>query len=346
MCYISLNITFIFNAKFAFLFLAKENLMAKKRKQRKKKNLTSIKKSISDQRIPKVAAVIITLMAIYLLLAFFSYLSTWKADQDQVFVFSWKLFVDETVTVENWLGRFGAIVSNRFFYWGIGLSSFISVFLLSKLAFILFTEKPLKNLIPPLQYTLTFILFFSPLLSFIFSSSSFPWGGAFGNYVSTWIINFVGTLGTALLFLFLGIAFLVWNFHHIINRTTFSFTFPKIPFSKLLRPGTASRNSSSEESPDDFESIVTFDKPAKVNGSSELEFDLPKKTPSKKTKKVGTVPAELEIVEQKQLAFDNPKEEVFVEPIDAPPLKEREKTELIVEEENKIHLEPYDPTGA
>ncbi|MCB0689253.1 MAG: DNA translocase FtsK 4TM domain-containing protein, partial [Saprospiraceae bacterium] len=197
--------------------------MAKRRKQPKKTTrLNSIKDRVSDKRIPKILGVMILLLSLYLFVAFVSYLFTWKADQDQVLDFSWGLFFDQSLKVENLLGRFGAIVSNVFFYWGIGLASFISIFVLFKLGFLLLTGRSLQGIWSPFQYALTFILFFSPLLAFVFGNVAFPWGGAFGTYVSSWLVKFVGTLGTALLFVFLGVAFFVWNFHHITERSTFS----------------------------------------------------------------------------------------------------------------------------
>ncbi|MBK8502845.1 MAG: DNA translocase FtsK 4TM domain-containing protein [Saprospiraceae bacterium] len=111
--------------------------MANRRKLKDKKSsrLDSIKESVTDKRIPKVLGVLVLLLSLYLFVAFLSYLFTWKTDQDQVFNFSWSLFFDRSIQVENLLGRFGAIASNAFFYWGIGLASFISVFILFKFGF-------------------------------------------------------------------------------------------------------------------------------------------------------------------------------------------------------------------
>ncbi len=317
--------------------------MAKKRKQKqKRRKSSSLRDSLKDRRIPKMIAIVVTLMAIYLLIAFVSYLYTWKEDQDQVFSVAWSMFLDQEVSVENWLGRFGAIVSNAFFYWGIGLSSFISIFVLCKLAYLLFTEKSLRGLISPIQYTLTFVLYCSPLLAFLMGSSGFPWGGAFGTYIAEWLIDFVGLVGTALLFVFTGFAFIVWNFHHIIHRSTFSFRWPSIPLKKLFVFPRTSEQQDMELMADDPVSYSSKD-PDSSSGSNQMDdkalvFDLVKRD-QRESKNTGR--AELEInlpkVEEK---LPEPEEEY--QP--AMPVKEREKPELIVEKENKIHLEPYDPT--
>ena len=325
--------------------------MAKKRKQKKNKKVNSLKETMSDKRIPKVIAILVMLLAVYLTIAFVSYLYTWKTDQDQVFSFAWNMLLDQEVVVENWLGRFGAIASNLFFYWGVGLPSFIAVFVLVKLAYLLFTEKSLWGLVSPLQYALTFVLFFSPLLAFIFSSSPFPWGGAFGNYMSAWIVKFVGSLGTGLLFLFLGFAFGIWNFHHAINRTTFSFKWPKIPFSKLVLSSSKSAAQETHIDDDEFDIIDQQAPKSQPNAVSaetsmdhELVFDLPQKKEAKKSDALTPATAELEINETEIFP---PTTSVPEPPLESvPPVKERETPELIVEKENKVHLEPFDPTMA
>jgi len=263
--------------------------MARKSKKSKAKTskLKSLKQSAGDRRIPKIAAVMLTLLAVYLAIAFVSYLYTWKADQDQVFDFSWSLLFDQALEVENWLGRFGAVVSNAFFFRGVGLSAFIVIFVILKLAYILFTERSFWKILPPIQYALTFILYMSPLLAFIFTASGFPWGGAFGDYLTAWLSEFVGRVGTGLLFLFLGFAFIVWNFHHISTKSTFSFRLPGVSFRQLMqRKATEVLNANAENAdeswstPEEIEaqkkatSSVPDRKTAMEKGSLEFEISV------------------------------------------------------------------------
>ncbi|HMX86707.1 MAG TPA: DNA translocase FtsK 4TM domain-containing protein, partial [Saprospiraceae bacterium] len=95
---------------------------------KKTKSKQSTPKNLKN-RIPKILGLSFILLASFLFVAFISYLFTWQADQDKVLRFSWGLLFEENVTAENFLGRFGAIVSNMFFYWGIGLASFVIVYL-------------------------------------------------------------------------------------------------------------------------------------------------------------------------------------------------------------------------
>ena len=329
--------------------------MATRGKQKKKKTKgKSGTKPVQDRRIPKVVGIMVALLSVYLWLAFLSYLTTWKADQDKVFNFEWGQFFDQTLEFDNWLNRFGAITSNAFFYWGIGISSFIVVFVLLKLAYILFTEKSLKELWSPLQYAITFVLYCSPLAAFVFESSDFPWGGSFGSYVSSWLVEFVGKLGTALLFVFVGFAFLMWNFNHIFQRNTFSFSWPKIPFSAWFSRSGVKKSTSArkKEEPiddgwdrpkpitDDSASDKKEEKPEPVQPAS-LEFDLPQHNGASVRKSREKPETELEINEPiLPKAPPMPVEDTSHIPV----AKEREKPELIVEEENVRHLEPYDPT--
>ncbi|NND06981.1 MAG: DNA translocase FtsK [Saprospiraceae bacterium] len=330
--------------------------MAKKSKKSKAKQskLKSLKQSTSDRRIPKIAAVMLTLLAVYLAIAFVSYLYTWQADQDQVFDFSWSLLFDQALQVENWLGRFGAVVSNAFFYRGVGLPAFIIVFVTLKLAYLLFSERSLWGILPPVQYALTFIIYMSPLLAFVFSGSGFPWGGALGDFLTAWLSEFVGTVGTALLFLFLGFAFLVWNFHHISTKSTFSFRIPKFSWSKFWQ--TSAVDISGEQptiadeswsTPEEIEAQKkTSSAPANdaVTNKDSLEFEIPAAEP-KSQKPMEQKNAELEINDFqpiKEVKDEEPPP--LTVPTNEPP-KIRETPELIVEKENTVHLEPYDPTS-
>ena len=59
----------------------------------------------SDERWRKVFGIVSLLAAIYLAIAFVSYLYTWKYDQDKVLHFTWSSFFQKTLPLKNWLGR-------------------------------------------------------------------------------------------------------------------------------------------------------------------------------------------------------------------------------------------------
>ena len=64
------------------------------------------------------------------------------------------------------------------------------------------------------------MLIFSVFLEFIAGDAAFPWGGAFGEAVSEWLISFVGTAGMIILLIFLLVGVLVWNVNPNFNEMT------------------------------------------------------------------------------------------------------------------------------
>ena len=161
-----------------------------------------MKMGVKDERVPKLMGIFCVFLSLYLLVAFVSYLFTWQQDQDRVLRFSWKLFTQGDLEMANWLGRLGAIVSNMFFYWGFGVPSFLFIGLLALYGRTLIKHTSKRRFYQVFKYTILLILVFSVLLEFIFSGSTFPWGGTFGESINSWLHKFVGTAGMVLLFLF------------------------------------------------------------------------------------------------------------------------------------------------
>ncbi len=89
--------------------------MATKKKGKKGKGQLSLNIIITDERIPQLVGILCLFLAIYLFIAFTSYIFTWEVDQDRVLQFSWGLLLENDFQMANWLGRLGAIVSNMFF---------------------------------------------------------------------------------------------------------------------------------------------------------------------------------------------------------------------------------------
>ncbi len=191
-------------------------------KKQKPKESTRPRFNWRDERLPKIFGVILILAAIYLAIAFVSYLYTWKMDQDKVLRFSWGMLLQGDLSVQNWLGRLGAIISNMFFYWGFGLPSMMFVVLLIRLGMDLVRR---RNLIPFLVFarnSFVIMAFFSLLLEFIFRRSEFTWGGAFGESTCFWLTNFMGQVGLFFLLLFTMGAYIMWRYNPNFDNLTFS----------------------------------------------------------------------------------------------------------------------------
>ena len=182
-------------------------------KKQKPKSSSPSKFSWRDERIPKVTGIILLLIAIYLSIAFTSYLYTWKADQDKVLNFSWRMLIQGNLSVDNWLGRLGAILSNAFFYWGFGLPSVVLVVLIAKLGYDLMVKNSLKPFFILARNSIVMMAFLSLFLETIFRKSEFTWGGAFGESTSFWLTNFMGQVGLFIFLLFISGVYFVWRFN-------------------------------------------------------------------------------------------------------------------------------------
>lgn len=185
-----------------------------------KKGQLSLKLGINDERIPKLFGVLCLFFALYLFIAFTSYLFTWRIDQDSVLRISWGLLLETNMEMANWLGRLGAIVSNMFFYWGFGLPSFIFIYLLVQFGLYLIRRKPLIQFVPTLNRMIILLFSSAMFLEFVARDSGFPWGGAFGEGLSDWLRSFVGAIGLVVLLIFILAGMFVWTFNPNFNNLT------------------------------------------------------------------------------------------------------------------------------
>ena len=144
------------------------------------------------------------LFATYQILAFISYLFTWKADQNFVYnkgLFEF-IFSGEDIQIGNHLGKFGAWLSHKFIYEWFGLSSFLFPLILVVFGIFLLLRIKILPLRRTLGNSLIGIVIISLCLGFITTEVSFPYGGAFGYQFNTWLKTTVGGFGA---FLFLGV---------------------------------------------------------------------------------------------------------------------------------------------
>ena len=92
---------------------------------KRKKEAPKKKFSWKDERLQKIFGIILIFFGVFLAVSLTSYLFTWKLDQDKVLQFSWKIFWQGDLTLANWGGRLGAILSHTLIYWGVGVSSYL-----------------------------------------------------------------------------------------------------------------------------------------------------------------------------------------------------------------------------
>ena len=178
---------------------------------KKSSSKTSKRTSIfKDERIKFVAGILITGFAVYLFIAFISYLFSWKTDLsfDTTNVIS-----GSDVQVKNWSGKSGFWLSKIIINKGFGLASFFIPVIFAVIGLYLLNLRSLKVWRLTTKLALATVIL-SLTLSFIFGQAkgflgSGP-GGAHGYLITQWMNSFMGMIGTGVLLLFMILSFLVF----------------------------------------------------------------------------------------------------------------------------------------
>jgi len=182
-----------------------------------KEESVQVKQLVKDERTHKIAGTFCIVLALFLFIAFISYLFTWQEDQDKVLKGGLSFLFSDDIKVANLLGRLGAWAAHLFIYNGFGLASFlICSFFFVFGANLLFARR-LFSIKRNLRYVLAGLLFFSVAFAFVSPSNTFPWGGAVGDMINEWLQRFLGWVGTAVLLSVAGLAYFIWRFNPIFN---------------------------------------------------------------------------------------------------------------------------------
>ena len=168
---------------------------------------------VKDERTTKIAGASSLLFAIFLFVAFTSYLFTWQEDQDKVHQFGIKIFATNDVVIHNLLGVLGAYIAHTFIYNGFGLASYLFCTTFFVLGINLLFGKKIFNLFRNLRYVIVGLLLLSISLTFLSRSSGFSWGGAVGELVNDWLVKWVGTFGTGAIILASLFSYFIWRFN-------------------------------------------------------------------------------------------------------------------------------------
>lgn len=173
--------------------------MAAKRKKKKTAKANKRNKLVSffrNKQTHLVFGLFLMVFAVFLLISFISFLSTWKADQSQLYLFSQRL-----AETENLLGKLGAYLSHFFMYRGFGLAAFVLPFLLffTGLTIVFNTaSKPVRRA----WFWGTLIAIWSAVaIAFFFNGASL-YSGVVGFELNDYLQHFVGKTGVFLILLF------------------------------------------------------------------------------------------------------------------------------------------------
>ncbi|MEK6614629.1 MAG: DNA translocase FtsK 4TM domain-containing protein [Bacteroidota bacterium] len=208
---------------------AEDEALAPKRKRKVPKEKVNLFLPIinffKDDRLHRVVGLALILSSIYLLVAFTSFLFTWKTDQDKVMGSWWELFfTNEDVNqlsgqtgVDNWLGKLGAVVSHLFIHKGFGIASYFFVAFSFLAGFrILFKTSlfPLRNFF---KRAFFIMVWGSAGLGYIFHNDYFFLGGTFGYQTSLWLNKTLGIVGTGFLMVFSFFGFMAVSFNYAFD---------------------------------------------------------------------------------------------------------------------------------
>ena len=256
-------------------------IMAKKKKEKRSSQASSfsealgIKNIFSNEILWIFVGFIIIAVAIYMLIAFISFLSTGSADQTMIESAREGELMNPQIVFANTCGKLGAYLSYYFIKSCFGLPSFlIPLFMillgvhLIKAYRVNLLKWFLSMMIIMVWASVTFAKFLSPL----FVDACYNPGGDHGVYICQWIENLVGAPGLTILLALTALAFLTWisaETVYILRRILNpSKLFEKIPF-KIT-------NNNPEEKVDSYESQIqtaedpeVFDDPA----TQTVEFD-------------------------------------------------------------------------
>ena len=182
---------------------------------------------VKDERTTKIAGAVSLLFAIFLFIAFTSYLFTWQEDQDKVQQFGVKIFSTDDVQVHNLLGVLGAYVAHIFIFNGFGLASYLFCTFFFVLGVNLLVGKKVFSLVRNLRYVIAGLVVISMSLAFITKTSEFSWGGATGELLNSWFVKWIGNVGTAALLIVAVFSYIIWRFNPSFSWPDWSKLFPK-----------------------------------------------------------------------------------------------------------------------
>jgi S-DNA-T family DNA segregation ATPase FtsK/SpoIIIE len=282
-----------------------------------------------NERFQKVFGLTLLLFAAYLAIAFTSFAFTWEADQDKVLG---DLFSPE-VTVQNWLGKFGALLSHIFIHKWFGVASYLFAFLAFLTGLRITFNLELLDLRKAYAWSFFFLVFISVTLGYIFSDSLFYLGGAFGHTMSAKLNSVLGFIGTGVLLFFSFIVFLVVAFN-------VSFDMKKTPAPEEPKPEVAEEkimpvNTFREEEPQAEEETEPFTEEevrkdfADLTITNDVKHDIEEDLPKPEVKEAIVLSAETDSVQ-------------FT--VEQTEIKEHELTPEQISEALVAQVGEYDPT--
>ncbi|MEJ7692521.1 DNA translocase FtsK [Daejeonella sp.] len=179
---------------------------------------------LNDDRTIKIIGLFFLIVSLYFMVAFTSYLFTWKDDQSYVLDANggwgnlWKTQAELTdmglnqPVVENWLGKFGALLSHQFIYEWFGVASFIFIGVFFIVGYRMLFKIKVFSISKTLSYSFFLLIFISVTLAFFHGLlTDYPHflEGEFGFWTNRLLQAQIGNAGIAGLLAFAGLTVLI-----------------------------------------------------------------------------------------------------------------------------------------
>lgn len=179
-----------------------------------KEQSIDLKALMKDERTWKITGAVFLLIAIFLFIAFTSYLFTWKQDFGIASQGMSGLFGNDE-PVANVLGRFGAIVSHFFIYKAFGIASYLFCTFFFVVGVNLLLRRKVFSIWRNLKYVTVGLLVLSVSLSFISGSTNA--GGGVGDMINDKLRGMLGTVGTGAVLLLVAAGYFIWQFNPVFT---------------------------------------------------------------------------------------------------------------------------------
>jgi len=179
----------------------------------------AITELVRDKRTHKIFGAFLVFICFFLLIAFGSYLFTWTADQDKIRDTGIKILLPNELEITNLFGSLGAYTAFVFFEYGFGIASFFFCMLFFVLGINLLLDRKVYSLWRSIRYMILGLVIVSVSASYFTGLSAFNWGGAFGQYSSTWMNAVIGKVGTFAVLVTALFAYFIWRFNPVFNWT-------------------------------------------------------------------------------------------------------------------------------
>lgn len=322
-----------------------------------------------DERTWKIVGAFFLLIAVFLFVAFVSYLFTWKEDQ-AIAQQGFSALFDNDKPVGNLLGRLGAVVSYFFIFKAFGLASFLVCTFFFVVGVNLLVRRKIFSIWRNLKYVTVGLVVLSVSLAFIFN---FAFEGGVGHMISEKMVGTLGKIGTGAVLFLLALGYVIWQFNPAFNlpakreeigseeETEGEDETESEEGKAAVVPITAAKTVNDMYKPgkQDGPVVINFPEEKPLHDFKVIEKDEPEESIEKIEEKEPTVEKEIVSELMHKHEFDLPVEpqppvEEYIPPPKPPVKKKEEALELEIkaapekdgEEEKGLveNLPPYEPT--